>query len=144
MAIVNNLRVKKVGDRNVAQSVVHAATDTAPGEYMAVNGTTAVLTAAQNGPIGGKIYTASCRVISTNNSVTITPMLYGSLDGTNYFKLSDLEGSDLTTNRTVSSASATSVIGVFDLRNYAHIPYWKLAVVGSNTCTAKVKLAMVL
>lgn len=124
--MANALHARKQNTLNVIHS---ASVETA-------DGSTAVLSAAENGPIGGKIYTAAFSIVSTNGTATVTPSLYGSLDGTGFFKLSDLEGSDLSTNRTLNGATASTVIGVFDLRNFHAIPFFKLAAVADAACTA--------
>jgi hypothetical protein len=104
-----------------------------------LNGTTAVLSAIQNSPIGGKLYVAGAAIVATNGSATVTPQIQGSFDGTNFFKLSDLKASDLSTAATLASGTASTVIGAYDLRNIVKVPYWRIGAVGDGATTATFK-----
>lgn len=110
-----------------------------------LNGTTAVYSATQSNQLGGgRLYVAQFDLVTTNGSATVTPKLSGSLDGTVWVVVASLVASDLSTAATLASGTASSVIGIFDLREHEKIPYWRIGAVGDGATSATFKSHIIL
>lgn len=134
MAVACVLYSARVNGVNVKSNTVPALLTSAT----AIN-----ISATQNTPIGGNIYVGGITVTTTNAAQNITPSLWGSLDGTNFYKLTDMKQADLSTAAVVVSNSTTPVEGLYDLSKF-ELPYWYIGGVAASTCTASVRAHIVL